>query len=120
MLQITKTTITREAVKETSNGLYKIEFTTSEGIITVLKCTITKNENVLVPAVIDDKETVQSMSQSIYIGNINLFSGNQINITMPYQPDIAKYLNDFDNIIAEITSSPGNTQENTNAPKNES
>lgn len=101
MLQITKTTITREAVKETPNGSFQIEYTINEGVLTSLKCNITQNRTVPVP---DENGATQDIPQSLYIGSINLFSGNQVNITMPYAVGSAKYLDDFDEIINEITN----------------
>lgn len=100
MLQITKTTITREAVKQTPNGNYQIEYTVNEGTLTTLKCNITQNLTVPVPA---ENGTIQDIPQSVYIGNISLYSGNQVNFTFPYVTGSAKYLDDFDTIIAEIT-----------------
>jgi len=116
MLEITKTTITQEARKITKNGQYSLSVSICNSTIVNLTCNI--YTQVKIPVTVEEKE--QQTEQQIYLGRISLRDGNQLNCNFPYSRGIAKYLDDFDDIIAEITSSPEKSRDNTNTQENES
>lgn len=97
MIEKLKTTVTVEARKETTSAIYQLNYSVVNNTLTAVNCSVNKKTT----ETVDAPEGTQTINKEVYAGNLYLTNGN-ITCSMPQDPQITTYMEDFLNIIEEL------------------
>ncbi len=98
-IEVTKTTVTKDAVETTANGRYMINFLVTEGELKSVRAEVYDTITVSVPSADGGTEAQQ---REALIGVLAMDNGIMRNNNFPYCEKYPLYVADFVNIVEQI------------------